>query len=84
MIPTLMTWQWAIVFVVATVVLVRAAVTLASAGDEIAERTGLGRVMVGAILLAAATSLPEVATAAAAALADAPIQAVGDLCTCRS
>ncbi len=79
MIPTLVAWQWSLVFLVAAVILVRGAVSLASAGDELAERTGLGRVLVGTILLAAVTSLPEIATDVAAALADAPDLAVGDL-----
>jgi cation:H+ antiporter len=79
MIPTLAMWQWMLVFLVAAAVLVRAAVTLASAADEIAERTGLGRVFVGTLLLAGATSLPEITTDVAAAFADAPDLAVGDL-----
>ncbi len=39
---------------------------LARYGDEIAERTGLGRVWVGVLLLAFITSLPEVATSVSA------------------
>ncbi len=79
MIPSLASWQWAVVFFAAAAVLVRAAVTLARAGDEIAERTGLGRVFVGTLLLAGATSLPEVVTDVTAVIADAPDLAVGDL-----
>lgn len=79
MIPSLPTWQWVLAFLVAALVLVRAAVTLARAGDEIAERTALGRVFVGTLLLAGATSLPELVTDVTAALADAPDLAVGDL-----
>ena len=75
----MVTWQWSLVFLVAAAVLVPAAVILAKAGDEIAERTGLGGVLVGTILLAGTTSLPEVVTDVAAALADAPDLAVGDL-----
>lgn len=79
MIPSLASWQWALLFVAAAAVLVRAAVSLAGAGDEIAERSGLGRVFVGTLLLAGATSLPEVVTDVTAVIADAPDLAVGDL-----
>jgi len=40
---------------------------LAARADLIAERTGLGRVMAGAVLLGVATSLPEIATTVSAA-----------------
>jgi cation:H+ antiporter len=79
MVPSLASWQWALVFVAAAALLVRAAVSLARAGDEIAERSGLGRVFVGTLLLAGATSLPEVVTDVTAVIADAPDLAVGDL-----
>ncbi|MER3452479.1 MAG: hypothetical protein C4344_01985, partial [Acidimicrobiia bacterium] len=58
---------------------VRAGVSLAAAADELAERSGLGRVLVGALLLALATSLPELLTDASATLAGAPDLAVADL-----
>ncbi len=58
---------------------VAAGVVLARNGDAIAERTGLGGFLVGMLLLAGATSLPEIATDVSAALADAPDLAVGDL-----
>jgi cation:H+ antiporter len=56
-----------------------AGITLARSGDAIAERTGLGGLVVGMFLLAGATSLPEIATDVSAALAGAPDLAVGDL-----
>ena len=56
-----------------------AGIVLAQSGDAIAERTGLGGLVVGMFLLAGATSLPEIATDVSAALADAPDLAVGDL-----
>lgn len=59
--------------------LVWAGVVLASAGDELAERTGLGRLFVGMLIMALATSLPELATDVVAAQAGAPDIAVGDL-----
>jgi cation:H+ antiporter len=54
-------------------------IVLARAGDEIAARTGLGGLFVGMLLLAGATSLPEIATDVSASLAGAPALAVGDL-----
>lgn len=52
---------------------------LARSGTVIAERTGLGHVWVGALLVAGATSLPEITTDSAAILRDAPELATGDL-----
>jgi cation:H+ antiporter len=79
MIPELAAWQWSLAFLAGAAVLVRAGVALAAASDELAERTGLGRVFVGTLFLAAATSLPEMLTDISAAVADAPDLAVGDL-----
>ncbi len=54
--------------------------SLARYGDAIAEKTGLGRIWVGLILLAAITSMPElVAGVSAAALVKLPDLAVGNL-----
>jgi cation:H+ antiporter len=72
-------WQWALIFLAGTAFLVRAGITLAAAGDEIATRTRLGGVFVGTLLMAGATSLPEIVTTASAALADAPDLAIGGL-----
>lgn len=56
-----------------------AGVRLSRYGDVIAEKTGLGRTWIGLILLATATSLPELATGVSAVtLAHAPDIAVGD------
>ncbi len=60
-------------------VVVTAGSTLARTGDELAEHTGLGRVFVGALLVAVATSLPELGIDLTAAAADAPDLAIGDL-----
>ncbi|MGD9797996.1 MAG: sodium:calcium antiporter [Acidimicrobiia bacterium] len=67
------------VFAAAAAVLTLAGVQLARAGDEIAERAGLSRLFVGMLLVAGATSLPEIVTDVSAAVADAPDLAVGDL-----
>jgi cation:H+ antiporter len=53
--------------------------TLTRSADVIATRTGLGRVFIGSFLLAATTSLPEVATEAAAASLGLVDIALGDL-----
>ncbi len=68
-----------LVFLVSGGILVRAGVVLAAAGDELAERTGLGRLLVGMLIVAVATSLPELVTDVVAVRADAPDIAVGDL-----
>ncbi|WP_341358975.1 hypothetical protein V5H98_14615 [Georgenia sp. M64] len=70
---------WAAVFLVTAAVVTGAGVRLARAGDEIAERAHLSKLLVGMLLMAAATSLPEIVTDVAAALADAPDLALGDL-----
>ncbi|MGH2655533.1 MAG: sodium:calcium antiporter [Actinomycetota bacterium] len=69
--------QWALLFLAATAVLVRAGIALARAGDEIATRTRLGGLLVGMLLMAAATSLPEAVTVISAAATGAPDLAVG-------
>lgn len=58
---------------------VLAGVALARYADQIAEATGLGRIWIGPVLLAAATSLPEAATDVAAVRFGAPDLAAGDL-----
>lgn len=75
-----MTLSLAIVaFLLGGAVLVRAGAALAVSGDQIAERTGLGRMLVGMLLVAFATSLPEIATDVVATVADAPDLAIADL-----
>jgi cation:H+ antiporter len=72
-------WQLAAIFALSAGVVVAAGIALALAGDVIASRTGLGGLFVGMLLLAAATSLPELVTDVSAVLAGAPDLAVGDL-----
>ena len=67
-----------IAFLVASAVVVFAAVRLAEYGDVIAVRTRLGGLLVGTILLAGATSLPELITSASAFRLDAPDLAAGN------
>ena len=66
-------------FLSSAVVIAVSGTKLARYGDRIAELTGLGRVWIGVVLVAGATSLPEVLTDVSAALMDAPDLAVGDL-----
>ena len=55
-------------FLLAAVAIVISASFLASSADVIADKMGLGRLWVGSLLLAGATSLPELVTAVAAAI----------------
>jgi cation:H+ antiporter len=68
-----------LVFLSSGAVVVLAGTALARLADTIAEATGLGRIWIGSILLAAATSLPELLTDVAAVRIGAPDLAVGDL-----
>jgi len=56
-----------------------AGIRLARDGDTLAEGTGLGGLWMGAILVAAATSLPELTTGVNAVLQGHPSLAAGDL-----
>jgi cation:H+ antiporter len=66
-------------FVGASAVIVIAAMQLARFGDAIAIRTRLGGMFVGALLLAGATSLPEVLTTISSFQAGLPDLAAGNL-----
>jgi len=69
---------WAI-FLVSAAVIVYAGTKLSRYGDQIADLTGLGGLWIGVVLMAGATSLPEVFTTVSASLLDAPDLAAGDL-----
>lgn len=74
-----MLWLWA-QFLICVGVIVAAGVYLVRFGDVIAERTGLGRLWAGAILIATATSLPELFTGVSSVLIfDVPDLTVGTL-----
>jgi cation:H+ antiporter len=66
-------------FTVSALLVVAAGVVLTWCADTIAARTGLGRLLVGSILLAAATSLPELTTNISAVRLGLPDLAVGNL-----
>ena len=67
-------------FAIALAIIIFAGTRLARYGDAIAEKTGLGRLWIGLILLAAITSVPELATGiSSVALVGDPDLAVGAL-----
>lgn len=67
------------VFLMSAAVIVYAGTKLTRYGDQIAEMTGLGGLWIGVVLMASATSLPEILTDVSAALMNAPDLAAGDL-----
>ncbi|MFQ5992490.1 MAG: sodium:calcium antiporter [Nitrospiraceae bacterium] len=68
-----------LIFVISAAVIVVAGTKLSRYGDQLAERTGLGGLWIGVLLLAGATSLPEVLTTVSASLMELPNLAAGDL-----
>ena len=66
-------------FVIAALIIVVAGTFLSRFADVIAEITGLGRLLIGSILLAGATSLPELSVDISAVRMGLPNVAVGDL-----
>jgi len=66
-------------FSLSTGVVVAAGIVLSRTADAIAERTGFGRLAVGVVLLAGATTLPEIITDITAVRIGAPDLAVGDI-----
>ncbi|MCR4391179.1 MAG: hypothetical protein NUV94_00005 [Candidatus Acetothermia bacterium] len=73
------TLGWAALFLASAAVVVRSGLALSKAGDLLAEETGLGRLWVGTIFLAIATSLPELVTNLSAVRLDAPALAGGNV-----
>jgi cation:H+ antiporter len=68
-----------VVFALSAAIVAAAGSRLARDGDAIAKGTGLGGMWVGAIVIAAATSLPELATDVSAVWQGHAGLAVGDL-----
>lgn len=66
-------------FVLIAAVIVAAGTILATAADDIAEATGWGRLLIGSVLLAGATSLPELTVDISAVKLGMADLAVGDL-----
>jgi cation:H+ antiporter len=68
-----------VIFLVSAALIVLAATQLAKYGDVIAIRTGLGGMFIGVVLLAGATSLPEVLTTISSLSQGVPNLAAGNL-----
>jgi cation:H+ antiporter len=66
-------------FLVAAAAIIVAGTFLARYGDAIADLTGMGRLLVGSVLVAGATSLPELSVDLNAIGLGAPDLAIGDL-----
>lgn len=70
---------WIALFLAGIVVLAPASRFLVRAADQLALLTRMSHLFIGTLLVATATSLPELVTAGAAVLRDAPELAIGDL-----
>ncbi len=70
---------WVLLFVGSAALVIRSGLSLSKAGDRIADATGLGRLWVGTIFLAIATSLPELVTNLSAVRLNAPALAGGNI-----
>lgn len=71
-----MSW---LIFLASAAVIVYAGTKLSGYGDQLAKLTGLGGLWIGVVLIAAATSLPEIFTTVSAGWLNAPDLAAGDL-----
>ena len=69
----------AFIFILAGAAVVLASSRIVRYGEIVAERTRMGQLWVGATMIAAVTSFPEMATDISAAVIDAPDLAAGDL-----
>jgi len=69
-------WLW-IQLIASTAIILLAATHLTRAVEIVAKKTGLGRSFVGVLMLATATSLPEMGTGASSVLLDEPDIAIG-------
>jgi cation:H+ antiporter len=72
-------WLNLVVFGVAAAIVWLVGTRLATYADAIAERTGLGKAFIGLVLLATATSLPEIGTTATASIAGNAALAVNNI-----
>ncbi len=66
-------------FAISSVIIIFAGIMLADSGKDLAQITGLGETLVGAILIAISTSLPELATTASAARMGMLDMAIGNI-----
>lgn len=72
-------WLSAFQFIACAGIIVVAATFLSKSADRIAEETGFGKLLIGSVLLAGATSLPELTVDISAVRLGAADLAVGDL-----
>jgi cation:H+ antiporter len=72
-------WANLAIFAAAAAVVWLAGTRIARYADAIAEKTGIGREVLGIVLLGGVTSLPELAVASTAAVAGHPALSVNDL-----
>lgn len=75
----MLSWAVLVVFLLSAGMVVLAGWELTRRAEELAERTGLGQAWIGAILLAAATSLPELSVDLTAVRVGEANFAIGDL-----
>lgn len=68
-----------VLFFICAVITVIAAIKLSTYADTLSEKTNMGGMLVGTILLAGATSLPEVTTSITAIMLDNPDIAIGNV-----
>jgi cation:H+ antiporter len=73
-----LTWS-VVVFVIAAAVIAGTASLLAATADRLADKTGLGEAVFGAVFLAVITSLPDFAATMKAALDARPVLAVSNI-----
>ncbi|MBA7589618.1 hypothetical protein ES708_31705 [subsurface metagenome] len=66
-------------FLICALIIIFTGTKLTRYGDIIAEKTGLGRMWIGAVLIPLATSLPEITSSSSAALINAPNLAIGNI-----
>lgn len=66
-------------FLICALIIIFTGTKLTRYGDIIAEKTGLGRMWIGAVLIPLATSLPEITSSSSAALINAPNLAIGTI-----
>jgi cation:H+ antiporter len=66
-------------FLICALIIIFTGTKLIRYGDIISEKTGLGRVWIGATLIPLVTSLPEITSSASAAWINAPNLAIGNI-----
>lgn len=78
MVADLTLWSTAALFVASAAVIAFAGTKLAGIADKLADRTGMGEIVAGALFVGAATSLPGAITSMTTAAQQAPGLAIGN------